>query len=77
MTRRVHRNPSARLERDDRLLRRDTAGYSRKTPWVPEALDVEQDDRRRGSFSQYSMRSLADTSALLPIETKLDIPSPS
>ena len=66
----------AALHGHDGLVAAQAAGHAGEGPRVPEGLEVEQDDRRVGSSSQYWMRSLPLTSALLPAETKVDTPRP-
>ena len=46
-------------------------------PRISETFQVQQDHLRVRSSAQYGSRSLLDTSALLPTETKLERPSES
>ena len=74
--RRAGRPRPAALHREDRLLARDAPREPGELARVAERLEVEQDRSVSGSSSQYSSRSFEETSALLPIETNAESPSP-
>ena len=63
-------------DRHDRLVPAQLPGDPGELARVAEGLQVQQHDVGRGSSRQYCSRSLPDTSARLPAETKVDRPSP-
>ena len=67
---------AAALHREDRLLARDPPRDPRELARVAERLEVEETRSVLGSSSQYSSRSLDETSALFPIETNDERPRP-
>ena len=68
---------AAALHREDRLLARDPAGEPRRTcAGCRTTRGRAGRGRSSGSSSQYSSRSFDETSALLPIETNAERPSP-
>ncbi len=67
----------AALEREDRLAAGDAPREPAEAARVAERLDVEQHDARSpSSSSHHSSRSFDETSALFPIETNAERPSP-
>jgi hypothetical protein len=65
---------AARLDGDDRLLAADPAGDAGKRRGCPNDSRYSRITSVAGSPSQYRSRSLALTSALLPTDTKVEMP---